>query len=144
MAYVYVKNKEDALDVVQEVAYQSFKKIDTLQKPQYFKTWLIKIAINSAINIVNKNKKVIHLNPNYESVKGLEDENIPLTLSIQEMIDTLEEDEKSVILLRFYHDQTFKEISNLLDIPLGTAKSVLYRALDKLRKEYKEDDIYEQ
>lgn len=144
MAYVYVKNKEDALDVVQEVAYQSFKKIDTLQKPQFFKTWLIKIAINSAINIVNKNKKVIHLNPNYESVKGLEDENIPLTLSIQEMIDTLEEDEKSVILLRFYHDQTFKEISNLLDIPLGTAKSVLYRALDKLRKEYKEDDIYEQ
>lgn len=144
MAYVYVKNKEDALDVVQEVAYQSFKKIDTLQKPQYFKTWLIKIAINSAINIVNKNKKVIQLNPNYESVKGLEDGNIPLTLSIQDMIDTLEEDEKSVILLRFYHDLTFKEISNLLDIPLGTAKSVLYRALDKLRKEYKEDDIYEQ
>ena len=46
MAYVYVKNKDDALDVVQEVAYQSFKKIDTLKKPEYFKTWLIKIAIN--------------------------------------------------------------------------------------------------
>lgn len=144
MAYVYVKNKEDALDVVQEVAYQSFKKIDTLKKPQFFKTWLIKIAINCAINIVNKNKKVVQLNPNYEEFKGLEDENVPLTLSLQEMIDTLEEDEKSIVLLRFYHDHTFKEISNLLDIPLGTAKSVLYRALDKLRKEYKEADIYEQ
>ena len=39
------KNKDDALDIVQEVAYRSFKKIDTLKKPEYFKTWLIKISI---------------------------------------------------------------------------------------------------
>ena len=40
MAYTYVKNNEDALDVVQEVAYRALKKIDTLNEPQYFKTWL--------------------------------------------------------------------------------------------------------
>ena len=61
MAYVYVKNKEDALDVVQEVAYQSFKKIDTLKQPEYFKIWLMKITINCSINIVKKNKKLVHL-----------------------------------------------------------------------------------
>lgn len=52
VAYVYVKNKEDALDVVQEVAYQSFKKIDTLNNPEYFKTWLMKITMNCAINLI--------------------------------------------------------------------------------------------
>ncbi|MOA59562.1 RNA polymerase sigma factor [compost metagenome] len=53
-------------------------------------------------------------------------------------MDALEEDEKSVILLRFYHDHTIKEISEILDIPLGTAKSILYRALNKLRRDFKE------
>ncbi len=61
MAYVYVKNQADALDVVQEVAYRSFKNIKTLNKPEFFKTWLIKIAISCSIDCINKNKKVVHL-----------------------------------------------------------------------------------
>lgn len=52
-----MKNQDDTLDVVQEVAYRSFKKIDTLKNPEYFKTWLIKITINCAIELVRKNKK---------------------------------------------------------------------------------------
>lgn len=143
MAYVYVNNKDDALDVVQEVAYQSFKKINTLKNPEFFKTWLIKITINCAINLDKKNKKVVPLKPEFEDFIGLEDDDVPLSLSLQEFIETLQEDEKSVVLLRYYNDHTFKEISELLNIPLGTAKSVLYRALDKLRKKYKDGGICE-
>ena len=138
MAYVYVKNENDALDVVQEVAYRSFKSIDTLKQPEYFKTWLIKITISCAINLINKNKKVIQLIPDYEELIGIGDEDIPLTLTLQKMIDDLKEEEKSVVLLKFYHDYTFEEISKLLDMPLGTAKSVLYRALKKLKIAYLE------
>lgn len=143
MAFVYVNNKDDALDIVQEVAYQSFKKIDTLKNPEFFKTWLMKITINCAINLAKKNKKVVQLKTEFEEFIGIEDEDIPLSLSIQEMIDTLDEDEKSIVLLRYYNNHTFKEISEMLNIPLGTAKSVLYRALNKLRKKYKEGDICE-
>lgn len=142
MAYIYVKNKDDALDLVQEVAYQSFKTISTLKKPEYFKTWLMKITINCALNLLNKNKKVIPLNSNFEVLTGSEDEDIALTLSLHMLIDTLKEDEKSVILLKYYDDRTLKEISEILDIPLGTAKSVLYRALDKLRQNLKEVGNY--
>jgi len=142
MAYVYVKNKDDALDLVQEVAYQSFKTISTLKKPEYFKTWLMKITINCALNLINKNKKVIPLNSSFEVFTGSEDEDIALTLSLHMLIDTLKEDEKSVILLKYYDDRTLKEISEILDIPLGTAKSVLYRALDKLRQNLKEVGSY--
>lgn len=142
MAYVYVKNKDDALDIVQEVAYQSFKKISTLKNPAYFKTWLMKITINSALNLINKNKKVIQLNPSFEVLTGKEDEDIALSLSLNELMNTLQEDEKSIILLKYYDDRTIKEISEILDIPLGTAKSVLYRALDKLRQNLKEVENY--
>ncbi|XQY92085.1 sigma-70 family RNA polymerase sigma factor [Metabacillus sp. HB246100] len=143
MAFLYVKNQEDALDVVQEVAYQSFKKIHTLKKPEYFKTWLMKITINCAVNIVKNNLKVIQLIPEFEEFVGLDDEDIPLSLTLQELIDTLQENEKSVVLLKFYQNFTFKEISEVLGIPIGTAKSLVYRALDKLRKEFKEADICE-
>ena len=142
MAYVYVKNKDDALDLVQEVAYQSFKKIGTLKNPEYLKTWLMKITINCALNLLNTNKKVIPLSLGFEVLTGAEDEDIALTLSLQELIDTLKEDEKSIILLKYYDDRTLKEISEILEIPLGTAKSILYRALDKLRQNAKEVGNY--
>lgn len=142
MAYVYVKNKNDALDVVQEVAYQSFKNISTLNKPEYFKTWLMKITINCALNVINKNKKVVQLIPQFEVHTGEEVEDIAISLSLRELMDTLHEDEKSVILLKYYNDRTLKEISDILEIPLGTAKSILYRALNKLRQNLKEVDNY--
>lgn len=144
MAFVYVKNEEDALDVVQEVAYQSFKKINTLKTPEYFKTWLMKITINCATNVIRKNKKVFHLKPEYERYIETENEDISLSISLLTLIEALEEDEKSIVLLRFYQNYTFKEISEILEIPLGTAKSILYRAINKIRKQFKESDIYEQ
>lgn len=140
MAYVYVKNRDDALDLVQEVAYQSFKNIRTLKNPEYFKTWLMKITINCALNLLNKNKKVVPLNS--EVPIGMEEGDIALSISLHQLIDTLKDDEKSVILLKYYDDRTLKEISEILGIPLGSAKSVLYRALEKLRQNIKEVGNY--
>lgn len=143
MAFTYVKNQNDALDVVQETVYRSFKKIDTLKNPEYFKTWLIKIAINCAIELVRKNKKVIELKPEYEEFIGFEDEDISLSVTLQDLLEHLNEDEKSIIILRFYQDYSLKEISDLFNMPLGTVKSVLYRALIKLRKKFKGAQICE-
>ncbi|WP_214483186.1 sigma-70 family RNA polymerase sigma factor [Bacillus sp. SM2101] len=143
IAYVYVKNKNDALDVVQEVAYRSFKKIDTLKNPKYFKTWLIKIAINCAIDLARKNNKVIQLEPEHEEFIGSEDGDVSLSVTLEELLNQLNEDEKSIIILKFYQGYSLKEIADLLKIPLGTAKSVFYRALHKLRKEFKEAQICE-
>ncbi|WP_409291468.1 RNA polymerase sigma factor [Peribacillus sp. SCS-37] len=143
MAYVYVKNEEDALDVLQEVAYRSFNKIGTLKNPEYFKTWLIRIAITCSIDLVNKNKKVVQLKPEYEEFIGLEEKDVSLSITLQELLERLNEDEKSMVYLRFYEGYSFQEIASLAGIPLGTAKSVLYRALGKLRKQFQEADLYE-
>lgn len=71
-------------------------------------------------------------------------EDIDLEITVLDLIERLNEDEKSVIILRFYEGLTIKEVSKSLDIPLGTAKTILYRALDKLRKKLKGDGVYEQ
>ncbi|MGM7681326.1 RNA polymerase sigma factor [Cytobacillus sp. Hm23] len=143
IAYVYVKNQSDALDVVQEVAYRSFKKIHTLKNPKYFKTWLLKITINCAIDLTRKNNKVIQLETEHEKFMGSEDGDVSLSVTLEELLNQLNEDEKSIIILKFYQGYSLKEIADLLKMPLGTAKSVFYRALHKLRKKFKEAQICE-
>ena len=144
-AFVYVKNQSDALDVVQETAYRSFKSIKNLKEPKYFKTWLIRIAISCAIDLLRKKKNVVQMKPEYvEFISDDVNEDIDLEMTVRDLIERLNEDEKSVIILRFYEGLTIKEISEELDIPLGTAKTILYRALDKLRKNLKGDGVYEQ
>lgn len=145
MAYVYVKNQEDALDIVQETAYKSFSQIKTLKNPEHFKTWLIRIVINTALSQLRKEKKVVHLNPEYvETLHSNEKEDASLQIILKDLIEELNEDEKSVVLLRFYADHTISEISSLLDMPLGTVKTILYRSLGKLRMQMNREDIYEQ
>ncbi|TCI53030.1 sigma-70 family RNA polymerase sigma factor [Exiguobacterium sp. SH1S21] len=142
MAYVYVKNPDDALDVVQEVAYQAFKKIGTLREPDYVKTWLVKITINCALNLMKQRQKVIQLKPEFDEIVGKEEQDIALTLTLADMMETLCEEERSIIVLKYYQDYTFQQISDLLELPIGTVKSTLYRAVEKLRNELKEADYY--
>jgi RNA polymerase sigma-70 factor, ECF subfamily len=144
-AFVYVKNQSDALDVVQETAYRSFKSIKNLKESKYFKTWLIRIAISCAVDLLRKQKNVVQMKPQYEEfISGDVNEDIDLEITIRDLIERLNVVEKSVIILRFYEGLTIKEVSKALDIPLGTAKTVLYRALDNLRKKLKGDGLYEQ
>lgn len=144
IAFVYLKNQNDTLDVVQETAYRSFKTIKNLKEPKYFKTWLIRIAINCSLDLLRKQKKVVPLKPELEEyISGDINENIDLEVSIGQLMDRLNEKEKSVVLLRFYEDFTFNEIAETLGIPLGTTKTILYRALEKLRHSMKGDEFHE-
>ncbi|WP_443259512.1 RNA polymerase sigma factor [Virgibacillus sp. L01] len=143
MAYLYVKNKHDALDVVQETAYRSFKKISTLKNPDVFKTWLIKIATSCATDMLRRKKKVIHLNAEFTETIDSSDKDLPLSLSLQDLLGTLNESEKSIILWKYYYGYTLQEISEIEGTPLGTVKSVLYRSLAKLRKQIRRADMYE-
>ena len=144
MAYLFVKNKDDALDVVQETAYRSFTKLGTLKNPEFFKTWLIKIAKSCATDLLRKKKKIIHLNPEQTDLIDSHDHDLPLSLTLKDLLETLNEREKSIILLKFYYGYTLNEIAEIEESPLGTVKSVLYRTLEKLQKQVRRVDMYEQ
>ena len=95
--------------------------------------------------MLRQRKKVVHLAPEvHEKLQSEELEDIPLSVTLQELINLLDEQEKSVVILRFYHGYTFKEVGEILDLPLGTVKTILYRSLNKLRQHVKEDHFYEQ
>jgi RNA polymerase sigma-70 factor, ECF subfamily len=140
-AFLYVKNREDALDIVQETAYRSFRSIKDLKEPKFFKTWLIKIAINCSLDFLKKQRKIVNLHKDYEEFI-LDDkyEDIPNSIFLQDLLEKLEEQQKSIIILKFYYGYTFEEVSEILNTPVGTTKTILYRTIKKLRENYLEGD----
>lgn len=144
MAFVYVNNANEAMDIVQETAYRSFKSIHSLKDYQYVKTWLIRIAINSSIDYLRKKNKLILLDQNeYNQYLPAEETNVALDITLHELINKLDAMEKSMIMLKYFEDFTFQEAADILNIPLGTAKSILYRAIQTLRKDLNKEDFYE-
>ncbi|WP_148357383.1 sigma-70 family RNA polymerase sigma factor [Peribacillus simplex] len=141
-AFIYMRTQEDSLDIVQEVAYKAFKSIKFLKEPKYFKTWLIKIVITCSIDMLRQHNKIFSIKPEHmELITIGKEEDIALSLYLQTLIEEISETEKSVILLKYFHDYTLNEIAITLDMPLGTIKTTLYRALEKLRKRLNKEDI---
>ncbi len=144
-AYLYMNNREDALDVVQETACRSFVSINTLKEPKYFKNWVVRIAINCALDEIRKRKKVISMEslPLKEHLEAEEDPDLSLSLSLLDLLKSLPERNKTVVVLRFYHDFTLEMISESMGLPLSTVKTILYKTLKKLRLQVGEDFNYE-
>lgn len=142
MAFVYMKNEHDALDVVQETFAKAFEKIDTLKEPAYFKTWLTKIAINTSISRLDRLEKMIPFDKKVLERIHSHHVDTSLKLTLNQLMQVLTNEEKSIVILRFYQGYTFQELADALRIPLGTAKSDCYRALKKLRIQVEEADFY--
>ncbi|BCZ44365.1 hypothetical protein psyc5s11_04320 [Clostridium gelidum] len=89
-AFAYVKNKEDALDIIQETLYKAYISLDKLKEPKYFNTWLTKILINNAMTFMKKNSKIVYLEENeLNNISCLEhnsDEKLNLFLKISDMM----------------------------------------------------------
>lgn len=141
IAYSYVKNEQDALDIVQETVYKAYISIDTLKKAKYFNTWITRILINISINTINRNKKITYLEQDdyIEEIEKIID--IEQKLYITNILNELDEKHKNVIELKYFDDLTLNEISNKLDIPIGTAKTYLNRGLKRLRAIVGEENI---
>jgi RNA polymerase sigma-70 factor, ECF subfamily len=135
MAYLYVKNESDAIDIVHETIYKAFISIKNLKETDYFSTWLMRILINTALDFIKKNKRVIPVEKleRCGNEENLERRNIEERMDLVIAIARLEEKYKTVIILRYYNDLPIKEIAKILNCPEGTVKTNLHRAIQQLR-----------
>lgn len=140
MAYVYVKNEDDALDIVQDAIYKAFISIKSLKYPQYFSTWLARILINSALDFIRKHERIIPTEE-MDGIPGERHSMIEDKLDLAGAIEELDVPYKTVIILRYYKDFTVKQIAEILDCPEGTIKTRLHRAIRQLKSELKEGCI---
>ncbi|WP_413305581.1 sigma-70 family RNA polymerase sigma factor [Bacillus sp. 1P10SD] len=140
MAYMYMKNQADSLDIVQEVAYRAFKNRNSLKELNYFKTWILKITINASIDVLRKKQKVVEL-PFTREVGTQQTEDRYSDLLLNELLHSLDEDDKRLIYLKYYQEYTFQEISEIVEAPVSTVKSKIYRALEKIRLDYPKEEL---
>lgn len=133
LAYSYVKNPDNALDIVQDSIYKAFTSINSLKNPSYMKTWLYRIIVNTSIDFIRRNKReVIMDNDILLSIdKGIMDKYSDFDLKVT--IDNLPENYKSIIILRFFEDLKINDIANILDENVNTIKTRLYKSLEVLR-----------
>lgn len=131
LAFAYAHNETDAMDIVQEGAYKAMLKADTLREENFAGTWIYRIMINEAKDYLRKRPKVYAVPE--ESQETVQDQYGDMDLKTA--VDGLPEQEKTLIILRFYEDKQLSEIADILAENLSTVKSRLYRTLKKLREE---------
>ena len=131
LAFSYVHQEADAMDIVQEGAYKAMRKAGSLREERFASTWIYRIMINTAKDYVKKYMQEYEaLNENMIDSKGHDSD-----MDLKDAVDKLPIQEKTLIILRFYEDKPLAEIADILQENLSTVKSRLYRTLEKLRKE---------
>lgn len=140
LAYTYVKNKDDALDIIQETVYKAYMSIGKLKEPKFFNTYITRILINCALDLIKKNKNLVYtelLSENNLSTPLAMEKN----LDLHDAIDKLNEKYKTIIILKYFQDFTLSEISEILQCPIGTVKTNLHKALKELRIQLYEEEL---
>lgn len=128
-----LKNDDDAADAIQDTILSSFEKIHTLQKTEFFKTWLIRILINECNQILRHYKRI---EPQEELPETPRQDRSLAEFEFKEMLGQV--DKKYRVILVLYYEQGFKitEIAELLEISENTVKTRLVRAREQIRLAY--------
>ncbi len=156
-AFGITKNAAAAEDIAQEAFVKAYEKLDTLQNKAGFYPWTKKIAINLALNQYDKNKWTVDVTNDtnedfFDRIVASNDTPEEYTLKeelkqyINLFIDSLPEKLRIVLLMREVEDFSYEEISDILNIPIGTVRSRLFNARqilkERLIKQGLADGIY--
>jgi RNA polymerase sigma-70 factor (ECF subfamily) len=141
-AFYMLGNREDAEDAVQDAVILAFNNFSQLKNSDSFKSWLFTILSNRCkrkIRIIVRNRNVmldsdISILADSDRTAELQD-----ALDIYNEMDKLTYEEKLIINLSIHGGYKSQEISKIVDIPEGTVRSKLHRALHKIKNNLKED-----
>ncbi|NQD67630.1 RNA polymerase sigma factor SigW [Bacillus haikouensis] len=152
ICYRMLGNRHEAEDIAQEAFIRAYVNIETFNQKRKFSTWLFRIATNLCIDRIRKKKPDYYLDAEVAGTDGLtmysqvaadvqmpedEVENMELQETIQKEISKLPEKYRSVIVLKYIEELPLQEISEILDMPLGTVKTRVHRGREALRKQLK-------
>jgi RNA polymerase sigma-70 factor (ECF subfamily) len=156
LAYRMLGNRHEAEDIIQETFLRVYMNFDRFDQNQKFSTWIYRIATNLCIDRLRKRKASYSLDAEINEGDGLDgydrlisEEDSPekqLMISetqtqIRNAIDKLPEKYKSVVILRYLHDLSLQEISDVLDMPITTIKTRIHRGREFLRKKMNFEQI---
>lgn len=136
-AVIYQMAGKSALDdLVQETFLNIWKSLPLFRQESSLKTWIYKIATNVALEYLRKNRnKTLHENQHSNEDKEMSytDTELQNKDLIEKGLSYLTVDHKAILVLAYLHELTVQEISDILNIPLGTVKSRLHHAKNEFK-----------
>jgi len=139
LAYSYVRNPEDALDIVQESIHRALVSADTLKNPNAVKSWFFRIVVNMSLDFLRKHKRIQIVDDATLDAYSSGTIDIYTDLDLERALDELPWKYRSIIILRFLEDMKIEEVAEVLQENVNTIKTRLYQALRILRIQLKDD-----
>jgi RNA polymerase sigma-70 factor (ECF subfamily) len=150
VALGYVNNHDEAVDLSQDAFVKAFKAIKSFDLNSPFFPWFYKIIKNHCLNQIKKSQRSRH-----ESLEQLKEEkgsDFPddrrnprelysdeeTRIKLWQSIELLKPDFREIIIMKHFHNLSYKEIAETLDIPIGTVMSRLFNARQELREKFLE------
>jgi RNA polymerase sigma-70 factor (ECF subfamily) len=149
LAYRMVHHQEDARDISQEIFIKAFRSLDKFRQESKFSTWLYKIATNHCLDFLRKSKREKdHLTP-----KNLAESDDPVEIPsgswanpeqqllqqeklamLQKALGELPENYRLPLLMQHYRQLSYQDIAEIMDIPIKTVATRIYRAKNMLKE----------
>lgn len=135
-----VKDREDALDLSQEVFLKAYQNLGKLEDPGRFAGWLFRIAHNQAFSLLRRNRPERALEAQAEgdgwgeSAPARRLMPVEVSLTVASALGRLSADQREAVILKIYQGFKFEEMAEILACPVSTVKSRLYTALDLLKR----------
>lgn len=137
LAYGYVHNEADAMDIVQEGAYKAILKSDTLRETAFAATWVYRIMLNEVFQFCRENTK--KKSRECAESAGLGEPAASESMAYMDFLELydalgdLETNERMILEMKYFDGLKLWEVAEKLNINENTVKSRLYRAIGKLR-----------
>ena len=132
-----VRNREDALDLCQDVLLKVYQNLRKLEDPARFSPWMYRIAHNEAYSMLRRKKPEDDLETSgYDMPSSMGGGMLPVetALAVDAALRRLTEEQREAVILKVYQGFKFEEMAEILGCPMSTVKSRLYTALDLLKE----------
>jgi len=138
LAYRTLRDVEEARDATQEAFFKAFRSLRTFKPGAKFSTWIFAIAYHACCDRLNRQKRYASDEmPDFaDAAPGPEQQAVALDEAgrLRAAIDALPEKYRTVVTLFHLQGRQYEEIASVLNLPLGTVKTHLFRAKEQLRR----------
>lgn len=133
LAYCYTRNEHDALEILSEATYQGYCHLHQLKQPDYFDTWMCRIIIREAYRFLKQKRRWGCLEEQQEGIEEAQFQAAEDSVDVYRYLDELSMDDRTLLILKYFEERSFREMAEILSIPENTVKTRIYRLLKQLR-----------
>lgn len=134
VAYSVVKNDADAEEIISESIYKAYSKLNTLTDTAAFKTWLLRIVHNTAVDYIKKNGKYFWVENQEETEEESKENEIVTKLVVRDAVNQLRQPYRTIIGLYYFEDLSIEEIAKVTNKSQINIRKQLSRGRNMLKE----------